>query len=77
MKIASREDAIEFRKLRDHIGVMWASENLKPDERAHLYKILASMFYTLKKNGYLCNIGRADSESLDIGEGGGGWEGYL
>jgi len=77
MKIISKEDAIEFRKLRDHIGVMYASKNITEGERTHLNNVLASMYYTLEENGYLCNIGREDGECLDIGEGDGGWKGYL
>jgi len=77
MKITSREDAIEFRKLRDHIGVMFVSDNINEAERAHLHQILAQMHFILLNNGYLTNVGRADGESLDIFDGDGGWKGFL
>ena len=76
MKIANRDDAIEFRKLRDHIGVMYASENINEAEHAHLEEILKQMHFILLHNGYLTNVGRSDSEALDLMEDG-GWKGYL
>ena len=76
MKISSREDAIEFRQLRDHVGVMFASKNITKGEGIHLNSILRAMRLTLKENGYEVNTGREDNKT-DMDDDLGGWTGHL
>ena len=69
-------DAIEFRKLRDHVGVMFASKNINDAEMAHLSIMLQYMTAILHGNGYEINVGRETDYALDFGDDG-GWKGYL
>jgi len=76
MKITSRDDAIEFRKLRDHIGVVSANDKLTSAEIAHIDNITATMCHILHSNGYGVDIGR-EHTAWDPEDGAGGWKGYL
>jgi len=76
MKLTSREDAIEFRKLRDHIGVVSANDKLTSAEIEYIDGITAIMSTILHSNGYAVDIGR-EHTAWDPDDGAGGWKGYL
>jgi len=76
VKITSREDAIEFRKLRDHIGVISANDKLTSAEIEYIDGITAIMCTILHCNGYGVDIGR-ETVAWDPEDGAGGWKGYL